>query len=199
MAMKNIVSEKCSSDRDRMLQAVKCVVAANSAVYISGPITTGKNFVRWYLAEGMNLAKGSPEYAAAFRTKVLKVNEFEILDLAKRIRFSDKEVVIEPASLYIPEWNQVDYINYWIEIIENFVGKIILVDGWQFSLGCVKEFSFAAIRNYQIFSHDGQAISHDCGKEMVLAAAREVKEVSAKNKTLFTLAENLHASVMDKV
>jgi len=199
MAMKNIESKIFSSDRDRMLQAVKCVVAANSAVYISGPITTGKNFVRWYLTEGMSFPKDSPEYAAAFRTNVLEINELEILDLAKRIRSIDKVAVIEPASLYIPEWSQVDYINYWIEIIENFVEKIILVDGWQFSLGCVKEFSFATARNYQIYSHDGEPISHNCGKEMVLAASREVKKVSEKNKILTTLAENLHASVMDKV
>jgi hypothetical protein len=195
---KNISQEQRVSDQIKMLQAISCAVDAKSAIYISGPITTGKNFIEWQLLQGRSLVFDEKVYQSTLRAKVIKKNEKAILELAKKTRQLDNSQVIEPASLFIPEWSQLEYIDFWMKIIDSFVKEVVLVEGWQYSIGCAKEYNFSKNLGLKIRRHDGEVLKPQQGLDLMEKAVDEVEQLGKTDVVLQFLATGLRHAALEK-
>lgn len=136
-------SPKLDEQAALILQGLECAVSGMRAVYVSGPITNGPRFLKWFTASGRQLGRDSEQFLTSLRKHVIELNEREILEFASHLRLQGK-TVIEPASLKVPGWRQVDYYTLWARVIDRFVDRMVMLPGWQYSLGCVIEFCNAA-------------------------------------------------------
>ena len=139
------ISEALESEMRGLISAIECVCPEKTATYVSGPITTGKRFLEWYLEIGHRIEQDALRYGQELSSTVRRQNEREIIAVASIVR-AQGAIVIEPTSLDVLQWRQSDYLAFWIEVLTRFCRRIILVDGWQYSVGSVVEF-FHSIRN----------------------------------------------------
>ena len=181
-----------------MAQAISCVVSPNSAVYISGPITTGKNFIDWYLSHGLALASDKLIYFSRLKADVIQNNEAAILALASAIRSQTEASVIQPASLFIPDWTQPDYIDFWLNIIDRFSKELVMVDGWEYSVGCVSEYKFAKSKGLPIRAQSGAIVNAQEGENLIMNAIKKVEEVAGDDAVLKNLVSALQQAITGK-
>ncbi|MCP3721384.1 DUF4406 domain-containing protein [Paraburkholderia sp. CNPSo 3281] len=172
--MKNVNESNIELEQKSMFDALACAIDKHGATYVSGPITTGRRYVEWYLSEGYACA-GSPNFRDRLRDAVIRQNEIDILKVAAKARARGNGVVIEPASLHKFEWGQDDYASFWCGVIERFVGRLIMLDGWQFSLGCVAEFHEARRLRIPIENQHGDVLDYSFAKHMVEEAVKELE------------------------
>lgn len=180
---------------DEMFQSIGCAVAAESAIYISGPITTGLNFIEWYRREGHLLHGDSIHYGEKLRTAVIAKNEARILKIARKTRKERIIPVIEPASLRVKRWSQEDYIKFWLGILERFVSEVVLVDGWQYSQGCVAEYNFSVAKGHSIYCESGEVLMPSAAKILVADAADFADQVAAGDVMLQNLSQKLRGQI----
>jgi hypothetical protein len=162
-----------TGEQFRLLMALDCVLPSRSARYISGPITSGRRFLDWaqrLTAEEVDLRREEFE-------KLVKVpNEDAIITVADRVRESGGRPVIQPASLRVPEWSQPTYHAFWSSVLDRYVCELLLLDDWQYSVGCVVEFCVAARKQILIFDERGAPLTVEDGKEMIALAVARLKE-----------------------
>ena len=185
-------------DQIKMAQAISCVVNPQSAIYISGPITTGRNFIDWYLHHGILLRSDKISYFSRLKLDVIQKNEAAILTLAGAVRNRTNDYVIQPASLLVPEWEQQDYIAFWLSVIDQFSKELILVDGWQYSIGCVTEYTFAKRKDLCIRTQGGVILGVQEGAELVMNAINEVTELAKDDAVLKKLVSGLQQALVEK-
>lgn len=197
-----LVVENVLVDQEKMLLAMKCIIGECRATYISGPITTGRNFVIWHNEYFSCAANVNDEnYKHDFQSAVVRINEQTILKVAELIRSRQSRPVIEPGSLFVSGWRQKDYIFFWEKVLKNFVFDVVLVDGWQYSAGCVAEFMIATDCGYAIRSEAGQAVSLEIGRNLILNAISEIEksDVSNVDGNLRKLADSLKSILLREI
>jgi hypothetical protein len=181
--------------QEEMFQSIGCAVEAGSAIYISGPITTGLNFIEWYRREGHMLHGDVMNYAEKLHEGVIVKNEAQIFELARKTRKERIVPVIEPASLRVKRWSQEDYIRFWLGILERFVSEVVLVNGWQYSVGCVAEYNFSVSRGHSIYCESGEALTPSAAKILVAEAADFVGRTATGDMTLHKLSQRLRDEI----
>ena len=132
------VAEKLSDwEHSRDLRAPHRV-----AIYVSAPISTGRLFVSWFKDEGHRLVPGSREYVTALRANVILPNVQRAAAFLERLRWrpNPAELVIDPRSQDVPGWDQDQYHQFWLKVIERHVRRVVFLDGWEYSHGCMLEF-----------------------------------------------------------
>lgn len=153
-----------------------CAVNGRGAEYVSTPITTGPRFMDWYHAEGARLGRGSDAYKHAHQEKVIAQNNLHARQFVERLRI-ERRIVIEPTSLEVGHWTQNDYRHLWGKVIELYVRRVWLLDGWQYSSGCVFEFYVASREGIETLDETGRYISRRQGAEMIEAAISEIEAI----------------------
>jgi len=48
------------------------------------------------------------------------------------LRWRHNGVVIDPTTLMVEGWQQKDYHEFWLRVIERHVRRVIFLDGWHF-------------------------------------------------------------------
>lgn len=188
------------SSNEDLLSALKCAVGDLGAVYLSGPITTGRRFVDWFLDAGYLLEDNSDVYKHALQTAVIQPNESDILTIAESLRVKFPIPVIEPASLKIISWDQKNYYQFWESVIKRYVARLIAIDGWQFSVGCAIEFQYAINCGIPVETVNGESLSSESGSALMLDAAIDIELRSTTSIKLRHIANRLRACAMkDKV
>lgn len=170
-----IQSEALTIEQMVLMQIFNCVVGDHDAVYVSGPITTGRRFIDWYILKGHALENDINVYQSVKYEDVLSKNESDIIGVANKLRKISTTPVIEPASLHITTWDQQDYHRFWTETLRRFVSRVVILDGWQYSIGCVIEFHYAVQCGIEMFSQNGLPLKEREGCKLVLAAADEIE------------------------
>lgn len=183
-------------EQERLMNILSCVVNKRSAIYISGPITTGHRFIDWYIEDGYSLEDDPDVYQEIKRKFVLSKNESEILEVANTIRKSSTTPVIEPASLHIATWDQKDYHRFWTELLRRFISQVVILDGWQYSLGCALEFYYAVQYDIEVCSQNGQPLSERDGRKLVLDAADDIERRGGSLDALQHIAQALRAQAI---
>lgn len=115
---------------------------SGEAVYISTPITTGPRLLAWLRqSNGGATPLGSRE---AVKSEVVKDNIAAVAPLRQRIqeRLPDSRI-IDPTAFDHAGWSQTDYHRFWVEVLRQFVDRVVVADGWQYSTGCLYEFTSA--------------------------------------------------------
>lgn len=172
----------------------------HGAVYLSGPITTGRRFVDWFLDNGYLLENNADTYKNALQTAVIQPNESDILTMAESLRAKFPIPVIEPASLKIVSWDQNSYYQFWESVIKRYVARLVAIDDWQFSVGCAIEFKYAIERGIPVETVNGKAVSLDSGRALILDAAADIERRSTGSNKLKQIANRLRkCAIKDNV
>lgn len=178
-------------ERKHLLQAFKCAIGEKEATYVSGPITTGPRFIEWYLLSGHSLELDNNIYQINKLKSVLVPNESDIFEAAKTLRNRFSGPVIEPASLHIPSWTQKEYYLFWTELMRRFVSRVVALDGWQYSIGCVIEFHHAIECGIQVESVDGMTLNAKKASKLILDAAEDIELRGSSFELLKRMAQRL--------
>jgi hypothetical protein len=197
------VEEAVDIQHELLLQAWECAFLGSSAVYLSGPITTGPRFVEWYRRVGRAMTPTSLEYANALRKDVIDANGRDLREMAIQLRAELHEPVLEPGSLIMPKWGQNEYLLLWSRVIERFIGRIMLMPGWEYSAGCAAELYRAFLHDLPASSIDGVPLTLSHAVELIRNAVEEISKdaVPVSNLRLFAdrmatlLDEQRHPSV----
>src|SRR5262249_26872713 len=140
------------------------------------PITTGLRFMEWYHTEGYKLQTGSEAYQRSHQERVITPNTLHARQFVERLR-AEGRIVIEPTSLDVRHWTQNDYRHLWGQVIERYVRRVWLLDGWQYSSGCAFEFYAAARNGIETLSEKGCYVSRKQGAEMIQAAIVDIESI----------------------
>jgi hypothetical protein len=173
-------------------QIWRSAFGSTRVVYLSGPITTGQRFIDWWRGGGHALARDSGQYSAALREQVIAPNEEALKLAAELLRARHAEPVIEPATLFVSDWSQSDYLDLWERFITDHASRILLMDGWEFSAGCASEFCRAHLDGVPTARMDGTPV---VARDGIAAIRRALTEVEALNPVPQYLAETLRATV----
>ncbi|PRY39340.1 hypothetical protein LY71_1219 [Geodermatophilus tzadiensis] len=181
---------------DALLGFLRCLgVEDGNAVYVSAPITTGRDFATWYPAQA---DQGTPAYWARLRKEIIAPNLERARPLVRRCRarWADRPVVDPTMLADIAGWHQPDYHRFWTRLVEQHAGTVVFSEGWQFSTGCALEFVAAQRVGAELLEHtlaplsveDGERLLHDaiaaldaagCDSSALGAAARELSPAPA--------------------
>ncbi|MER8873391.1 hypothetical protein NKI04_26415 [Mesorhizobium sp. M0814] len=85
-------------------------------------------------------------------------NEDELKLTAELLRARGSDPIVEPASLFVREWSQQDYLELWQQFIGDHASRILLMDGWEFSGGSASEFCHAHLKGVPTARTDGSPI-----------------------------------------
>lgn len=156
------------------------VVEDRDAVYLSGPLTTGPRFLRWYTSRGRILEPDPSRYELAHRAEVLEPNIHAIRDLAHRLRREKGWQVIEPTAFEVPHWSQEDYRYFWGQVIERYACRVVFMEGWESSKGACYEFLVAAERAIETLSQEGAPLTLPEARAKIQAAVREMQRLGVQ-------------------
>jgi len=143
--------------------------------YLSGPITTGRRFLAWWQEIGRRLDFESADYKDQLRAAVIAPNEADLKLTAELLRAKGPEPVIEPASLFVSDWTQGQYLELWESFIADHASRIILMDGWEYSAGCAAEFCRAHLEGVPTARLDGSPVVSRDGIEAIGRALAQVE------------------------
>lgn len=166
---------------EAIIQAWDCALAGTRVTYLSGPITTGRRYIDTVRNKGRS---------AKTKNAVLHENLAALVATAKRLRSERREVVVEPASLNLPEWSQGDYHRLWEGLIERHARLLIFMPDWEYSVGCAIEFAHASKLDIPTQTLSGSPITVDDGMALLTAARDDILADDA-NGTLASIAERL--------
>jgi hypothetical protein len=172
---------------DAIIGAWNCALAGARVVYLSGPITTGRRYVQYM----RSFSSGAPS------DLVLKQNISDLLSTAARLRSQRIELIVEPASLHLPDWSQEEYYRLWEVFLERHAQIVILMPGWEYSGGCATEFLHAVGHDIRTESLSGANISIEDGTSLLRSALEDLRQDDARG-SLAGLADKL-AEVIRKL
>jgi len=145
-------------------------------IYISAPITTGTNYLEWYLTRG-SLIADSNEYKKAHYNEIIQPNSEKILRFHVELSRKCTTPIIEPASFEMPGWSQDDYLSHWEEVINRCVTKIIFMDGWCYSKGCTFEYCTGLKKGIKLVDQNQKTIETTWAIEHIKIAIAEYNKV----------------------
>lgn len=138
---------ECSTRNLPLVEFLACVIEGRQALYVSTPITTGPRYLQWLRQKGRSQNDGQ----ATLRREVIEPNLAHGRELVCRVRGRFKDVVvIDPTAVRLPGWGQEEYRELWGHVIERYTRLVIFGDGWEYSHGCVYEFSIAHLRQVEV-------------------------------------------------
>jgi hypothetical protein len=188
-----------SSTATELLSVFQCVIGGPYATYLSGPITTGRRFVDWFAINGPHASlMPSSSFDAAFRNAVVVPNETTLFEVAALIRRGATRPVIEPASLRVSGWQQASYHEFWTKAIELFAARMVVVNDWQYSVGCAIEFRHAVKLGLPIENCHAQPVSPAQGSQLIKNAANDIGQRSRGIPELVSIAKRLHECAVIK-
>jgi hypothetical protein len=176
---------------DAIRKVWRSAFGSRKVAYLSGPITTGLRFIDWWSETGHRLAKDSAAYTKGLRNHVIVPNENQLKVTAELLRAKGSDPVIEPASLFVSEWSQRDYVELWEHFIADHASRILLIDGWEYSAGCASEFCRAHLEGVPTVRIDGSPI---VARDGIAAIRRAIACVEALEPSPAYLQHTLRAA-----
>ena len=163
---------------------------------MSSPITTGKRYVAWRRKSDADSDLTSPEYARAHFEYVIAPNSKAAAKIVREIRQASSSIVIDPASFIgPPEWTQDDFRDLWARVLGTYVGKVVFVEGWQYSNGCAYEYLIAVQKGIAAVDTQEASIPLNIAIPMLRAAISELNESGIDTGFLETVTNQLNSLV----
>jgi hypothetical protein len=182
--------------RQVLLESFRATISDRQAIYVSGPLTTGRRFLEWLKSDesshGFEI-DGSVGRASWVRA-VLQPNTEHISEVADRVRRETSRVVINPSAFpELPDWSQANWVDFWCEVIRKYVSEVTFVDGWQYSSGCGKEFLVAQQLALEVRNEAGMRITVQQGVRLIAGALQDF--VTIQNEP--TLLRDVYRELAD--
>ncbi|MEL7661380.1 hypothetical protein [Acetobacterium wieringae] len=141
---------------DEMYMVIKNLLIGNDLVYVSTPINTGERYIDWFLSLDKKVKKDHHEFFRQRNVCVIEPNINNARKCIQRIRKNTSKLVIDPSTIENDNlnWSQDDFYLFWDKVIKNLVDEIIMLDGWEYSVGCCYELLSAIENNIEIYSQN---------------------------------------------
>ncbi|MBN2532851.1 MAG: hypothetical protein JXB88_08170 [Spirochaetales bacterium] len=182
-------------DIEKSVDLLSCITSDKSALYISVPLTTGTLFIKWYSGYGFRLNPQSEEYRESHYKNVFLPNSDYAKKKISELRRHFTLPVISPVTIERPEWTQDDYRYFWGRIIERYVCRIIMLDGWHYSSGCSFEFLMAVKSGILLMDENLQKIPVETGLSFIKKAINDISRYSLSTGYLERVAAELRAEI----
>ena len=166
------LNTKKNNEIDKKVQQFSNLLNGKEAIYISGAITTGKDYINWYTNYG-KLIDNKTDFDKLHNIDVIAKNLKTIKDFTTNLRNKSDDIYIEPATLEIEEWDQPDYLYYWGQIITKYVNKIIFIDGWCFSKGCIYEYYIGLKKGIELVDQNFKLLNQE---KVILNIKKSIQE-----------------------
>src|SRR5262249_54742581 len=140
---------------------------------------------------GSLLSPDSSQYREAHRANVIEPNEVDLTITADLLRARDGEPVVEPASLFVEGWSQSDYIELWEGFIANHASRVLLMPGWEYSVGWGGGLGGGHLEGIRTASVEGEPI---VARDGVAAMRNAVSRLEAMERPPLQLLEGLRAA-----
>ena len=124
------------------------------ALYVSTPITSGPRFLDWYRREGRKLKADPAAYWRGMRAEVILPNRQMAGNFIEALRWQIDSPIIDPSAFDMPDWEQQDYHQFWLKILEKHVRRVIFMTGWAYSTGCTLELEHALLLGLDCVDQD---------------------------------------------
>jgi hypothetical protein len=171
-----------------------CAVGGGGATYLSAPITSGKRFSDWHARSNGDVSLSRPGRREEFEREVVAPNRERVRELVAELRRTCAGALIDPTALAdLPNWTQDDYRVFWSRVIETFAGRVVLVDGWQYSNGCSYEFLTALRKRIPAFDERQRPLPPAEGLRLLRAAIAELKGRAIPTIFLERVAEEVQS------
>lgn len=157
---------------DQRVEQFSLLSVGIKSTYISGAITTGKDFLNWYIIQGRHI-ENKEDFKHLHYNDVVAKNLDTIKFFAANLRTTEGPQIIEPASLDVAEWSQPDYLYYWGQIITKYVDKIIFIDGWHYSKGCVYEYFVGLENGVELVDQNFQTLNNKEALQLIRKSIQE--------------------------
>lgn len=157
-----------------LTSAFRSVLEPSSATYIASPITGGLRYFEWRRKYPSGRASACDD---TFYRDVILANRNASSAVAAGVRARLHTPAIDPSQLHdIEGWTQPDYRLFWQHIIAEFCRSVVLLNGWELSVGCVSEFAVGARLGLTIMTQDVVTISPEEGLARIRRAIREIED-----------------------
>lgn len=155
-----------------LFQILDSVVHKKTAIYVAGPLESGKEFY--------NLTASGEYVLGLIRPK----NQNKLSNFAQSLRQNLNQPVIDPGILKIPGWAGSDYGTFFIKIIENYAKEVWFMDEWEFSGGATKEFKFCATNGICCRDERGERLTAIAGNLLIKKAILYVEDLNLDSSRL---------------
>jgi len=172
--------------QDAMVAFGSCFLRKDSlAVYVSTPITTGRNFLQWLrLAEGDRMSR-TENQSLSRDVFVTAKNIKEAAVLVHEVRAKYTNSVIDPTRFEnMDGWGQDDYHQFWIKVIRQLVSIIVFADGWEYSNGSTLEYVCGLENGLTLFTHDFQPLTPELALSKLKSAVADYSEQNVKSEIM---------------
>jgi hypothetical protein len=99
------------------------------------PLTSGRRAIEWYRQHSgceRNIDALSPELREDFKRTVVAENVRVFKYFVSQIRENRREVVIDPSALEDRNWSQVEWLEFWCDVIAKYVRIVVMTTDWQY-------------------------------------------------------------------
>lgn len=155
--------------------------------YVGMPITTGKRFYDVLSEHGVHTRE---ELATLFGSRalfdlVIAPNVREGIALADQLGKRDDRLFIAPSVFEAKPWRWTDdaYMALWYRVIGELAGSHVVMDGWEYSTGGVREVLFSMFCQWRIIrNYTAMGAAREFGLENftpVMDPSEKIRELEA--------------------
>lgn len=174
-------------EQQLVLQGFRAILGNLRVPYAACPITGGPRLFAW-LETGANPGQRRDVTVANVRAARAEI---------ERLRDATHGPVIDPTQIETTTpWAQSDFHTLWDEVFRRHVSSLILLPGWELSVGCLKEAKLAYQHGFPVVDRDllPLAMSHLAGRvhqalEPLAAKGLPIAELNAELESFRALKE----------
>ncbi len=170
---------------DSFFTISKKLFDGNEILYISCPINTGERFINWYTSRGKDINENSSEYYQERKKYVIEPNIVNAKEYIKNFRKTTQKVIIDPTNLEseVLQWSQDEFYKFWDKIIKDLVDELVLLDGWEYSIGCCHEYLFAIEKDIKVYTQNMELLSITEARRKISVSIKKYESINLEYGT----------------
>jgi hypothetical protein len=164
---------------EMVVSAIDCVLNGEQAIYCSSELTSGFTVfeaLSQYRVKtvGELKDKNGKDW---FRANVWDVNCKAANEFARSVRKNSEGAmaVITPAPFTAGDWNQMEYLAFWEQLVRTRIKSAWFNRKWEYSNGCTFEFAVAQDAGIPTFDCDGCNLKREAGIAAIQSAIEHLK------------------------
>jgi hypothetical protein len=150
---------------DAALQVLRSVLEPKTAIYVAGPLETGRSFYESGVA-------GLPH---AEQATIRRINQERLTRFVAELRATQPKPVIDPGLLRVPGWPNELYGRFFFAVIEEFVECASFLDEWEYSRGATSEYVHCVQLGITCYDERGNPIPIREARKLIEKTVRAVE------------------------
>lgn len=181
-----------------LLSAFSAVLPKRGATYCCGPITSGKKAFEWCRSNGL-VGVAYDELTRvqqrSFCADVVDANVHLLHQTADVIRSRSSNPVIDPAGVPPVEgWKQQQWRAFWCEVIQEYASAVVVVPGWEYSIGAAGELVCALTIGLPVSTLTGECLDVRRVVVLIQEAVQEMESAGVRCSALRECVNSLEGT-----